>query len=57
MKIVSPISKDILQSWNKQQYLEKNEYRLIKYHHYIEIKEGILLHNILTYELILITRE
>lgn len=57
MKIIVPISRNILKIWNKQKYSEYLEYRPILYLKSLSIDDGILLYNIMTNEMIIISKE
>lgn len=57
MKVIYPMSNDLLEKWKDQYYIEGYDYKPIIYLHSIAVDEGILLYNLMTYELILITKK
>lgn len=54
MKIISHISNDIINFYNKQNYSDDYQYRQIKYLKFLEVDKGYLIYNLFTNELILI---
>ena len=57
MKIIAPISNNILKNWHKQRFSEKERYRPLVYLKELTVNEGMLLYNCMTNELIFITKE
>lgn len=57
MKIITPISNNILKNWNKQRFSEREKYRPLIYLKELAVNEGMLLYNCMTNELIFITKE
>lgn len=57
MKIISPISKTVLNFWKKQIYNDNLNYRPIIYLRNIIVDDGVLLYNLMTNEIILITED
>lgn len=57
MKIIRAISDQILEKWNIQRHIDDEEYKPIIYLREVEVDEGILLYNLMTFELVLITKK
>lgn len=56
MKVIAQASKDVIQKIQEQVYDKDCTYRLIRYHKAVPAEEGILLYNLFTSELILISK-
>lgn len=57
MKTILEPSENVIKLWGKQRVKDQVTYRLLKYLIRCEVEEGILLHNVVTRQLILLSKE